>query len=298
MKLLKGVMVVGLVFAVTITAKGDLIAKLPATTKVVAKLDLERLRNSQFYANIEQQNLEKIEEAQDKIANQIGIDPKSVSTIWLAGVKKKEGMIILNGKFDAAAIKEAVSAKPECQIIDRNDCELAVYCPQKNKSGKNLAVLIDANTLAIGEPAFVDSFISSFKGKGAALSEETVTKANAALGKNILFQGVLLSTPENPNPQNQLASAVLGGNACLDVTDKITCSADITMKNDESAKAATQIIFGMLAVYEMNQPDNVKGELVKESILSNLNVKQNGNAINISGGIDAKTLEQLIEKIN
>lgn len=298
MKLLKRILVFGLLVVVGLPVKGDLISKLPATTKVVAKLNLDRLRNSQLYANLEKQNLAKIEEAQDKIIGKIGIDPKTISAIWLAGVKKKEGMIILKGQFDPAIIKAAVTENPDCQIIERKDCELAVYCKNKNNPDKNLAVILDLNTLAIGEPAFVDLFISNYKGKNSVLSADKIARTVTSLDKNVLFQGILLETPDNNNPKNQLASSVLGGSATLDVTDKITCSADITMKNEDSARAATQILFGLLAMYEMNQPQTDKGEIVKESILSNLNIQQNGNAVNIKGGIGTQAIEQLIETIN
>jgi hypothetical protein len=299
MRLLKGTLFIGLACGMISTVlAGDLVSALPESTKIVAKLDLNRLRNSQFYANIEAENLEKIENAQDKLVENIGINPKSVSSVWLAGVKKKEGMLILKGEFDPATIREAISGKPGCQIIDRAGCELAAYCKKKRKSGKILAVILDKNTIALGEPAFVDAFISTFKGNGIALSEDNAEKAKNALGKNVLFQGILLGIPENNGIRNPIASNISGANATLDVTDKITFSADVNMNSNENAKSATQILYGLIAMYEMKQPQNYKGEIVKESLLKNLKIEQDGNDINISGGIGAQVMDQLIDKFN
>lgn len=296
MNLLKRSILLGLVCAMASAVQaGDLISKLPKTTKVLAKINLDRLRKSQFYANIEQENLAKLDQAQNKIAEQVGIDPKSISSVWLAGVKKNEGMLIIEGQFEADTIREAMSNKPECQIIDRAGCELAAYCEKKNGSGKNLAVIIDKTTMAIGEPAFVDAFIASFKGTNV-LAGDKVEKAKAALAKDVLFQGILLEMPGGQ--KNPLVGAITDGNATLDVTDKITCTADITLSNEEKAKTATMMLNGLIAMYEMKQPQNYKGEIVKESILKNLNIEQNGNKININGGLDAEVLEQLIRKIN
>ena len=147
MKLLKGIIVASLAIVSFMPVKGDIISKLPASTKVVAKLNLDRLRNSLFYANLEKQNLDKILQAQDKMTANIGIDPSTITSVWFAGVKQKEGMIILQGQFDAAAIRAAVSDKAECQIIERDDCELAVYSKKKNNPEKNLSVLLDQNTI-------------------------------------------------------------------------------------------------------------------------------------------------------
>ena len=296
MKMSKGIILLGLIFVVSFSAQAeDLISKLPATTKVVAKLNLDRLRKSKFYANIEQENLAKLDLAQDKIAEQIGIDLKQVSYVWLAGVKKKEGMLVLKGTFDTETIREAISEKPSCQIVDRENCELAVYVTKRNGRGKDLAVILDEKTMAIGEPAFVDTFILTFQGNGNGLAKDKIEKTKVALAKDALFQGILLEMPEDQ--QNLLAAAVVNGNATLDVTDKISCTADITMTNDENAKAATQIITGLVAMYELKQPETFKGEIVKESILKNLKIEQNGSKVNINGGIGAEVLKQLIGKI-
>lgn len=299
MKLFKSILLVGMICSVsTRVLAEDVISKLPDSTKVVAKLNLDRLRASKVYANIEQNYLDKIEKAQTNLVEQAGIDPSSVKELYLAGVKKNQGMLILKGEFDAAAIKSILELKPNLPLVARNDVELAVYLPDKKSGRKNLAVIIDKNTLAIGSPDFVDAFISNIKGKGSPLGKEKIEKAQTALSKDSLFQGILLESPAANDTPNPIMTAIQGGNATLDVTDKVTCEADITVDTEKNAKKITQVIYGLLAFYEMKQPKSYKGEIAKDSILKNLKIEQKGNAVTIKGGLGDAVVQQLIERIN
>lgn len=299
MKSLRSLLIVGLFCSVaaSVTA-GDLLPKLPGNTKIVARLDLDRLRNSKVYSTIEKDNLEKLEKAQTDIASAIGIDVTSVASAWLVGVKKGQGMIVLEGEFDPVSVKEVLSLNPQMKVVERDDVDFAVYVPDKKKNTENLAVILDKSVLAIGNPAFVDTFISAYKGKGKGLSADKLKMASSSLGKKVLFQGILLESPETEQGNNPILAAIQGGNATLDVTDKVTCSANITCDTEKNAMKMTQMLYGLLALYEMKQAQSYKGEIAKESILKNLKITPKGNTISISGGLGPAVVEQLIENVN
>jgi len=273
----------------------DLSDKLPAKVKIIAKLDLAKLRNSQFFSKIETRHAERIQLFRDRLGMAAGVDPESVKTVWLAGIKKGEGMLVLQGDFDSNRISDAVSGKAEVELVERAGCDLAMFCPDQRKGGKNLVVILDEHTMAVGKRDCVDAFIASYQGKGESLAPTEAEKVRNALGKDAVFQGVLIQMPAGAAEKKPMLAGIEGAQVLINVAEDLIFDLNIKLVNEEQAIAMQQIVTGIVALHQLNKAGDEKCQLARENALANLDIKQEGSKVNVVTKIDADILNQMIE---
>lgn len=272
----------------------DIPASLPSSTKVAAKVDLEKLRTHELFNKMVDKHQDEYQNFWKDITEKTGIDPKCVKTIWIAGVKKDYGMIILEGNFDPAKISETAAGKKENIIVQRENCLFALTCPDKRRAGKiNLAVVFNPSTIAIGNPAFVDEFIESYNRGGDTALGNSVKDT---FSKNCIFQGKMLSLPEDVNDKKPLLSSINSGELLVDLEKNLTFDLKMCFMDEMRAVAMEQILNGIL-VFHRNADIEIENEnrrMIRENFLDNIGVERNSNTIFLHSKIDGEILDDIV----
>lgn len=280
-------------FSIFMTAAAFEVASyFPPETKLIAKLDLEKLRANKFSTRIKEKHQDKIQVFEDKFLNGTGIDIQNIKTIWLAGVEQGNGILIFEGSFDRSAISEAVSRKPENQAIEKNGCMFAVMCPgMKDKTKKNLAALIDESIIVVGKPDLADKFIENYSGKTAGLDENTIK----IFSEPKVFKAVLLSISQEMIQKKPFMADVQSGSFEMDLDDHALLNLQINTSNKEQAEAVKQILDGMVKLNKTNKASDEKRVLLKNDFLNNLEIDCTGNSVIAQSSINGQTLDKIIE---
>ncbi len=274
-------------------ACSGVIESFPSKTNMLFKLDFEKLRNNSIIAEIRSTNPEIYEMFRGKILTETGIDPEEVKTVWLGGIKKNNGVLVLEGNFDAQKIRKTLSAKQENKMLDRSDCLFAVNYPDKKNDNKiNLAALLDQNTIVAGSPEFTDEFIKNYSSDSVA--QDFKKKNYLSNGK--LLEGVVVAVPQDVVAEKPFMAELETAFFEMDMEKDLVMDLDVNVSDEEQAEAIGKIIDGMVSLQKFMKGKKENDSPIRKEFFDNLSVDISGKKLSASTKISTESIRSEIKK--
>ncbi len=262
-------------------------------SKLIAKIDLDKLRNNIQYGKIKENNLNKYQIFCDSFIRETGINPEKINCIWLAGERQKQGLIVVEGDFDSVSIKNALQNKPEHEKIQKSGCLLAYICPDKHNPGmKALASLIDNKTIVIGNPTIAEDFIGNFVANTVAQD----FKEKKYLQGNKFIEGIITGISEDEIQKKPFLSEIKNGYFSIDLDEKgLNMELSLNMSGQEQAEAVKNIFTGIATLQNSMKNNANRNEIGKDEFFKNLKIESSGNIISADSFISNEIIEKIID---
>lgn len=274
---------------------GDILGSFPAKTNMIVRMDLGKLRMNSIYASMKEKNLEAYNSACNKFCRETGISLDDIKTVWVAGIRKDNGVIVLGGNFNPEKIKEIASKKPELEIEARGDCELALNCINKRRNNeKSLVALIDSSTIVAGSPEITDEFIKNYS---SGVPAQNFSQKGMITGDKFI-EGYIIAIPQDVAAEKPFLAEIDSGHFDLDINGKISMSIVLKMTSQEQADALRKIMDGMVAFGKLMKKDGQEENPIKKEFLENMNIENMGSTITVKTSLSEATLNSEIEKKN
>lgn len=176
--------------------------KLPAETSFVLRVDTQQLTQTPAFQTFMNNRADGMINFTEQLYQWSGVDIDYVDSAWLIVKQKDVAGLILKGDFQVEAIRQAVRAIPDAQIVIREGLPVAALLPDKKKPGRvNLGAVFDSETVGIGNPDFMDTIIKSFTGTGERLPAATTAQLAGMDRSDAILHAFMFSAgPLNAEP--------------------------------------------------------------------------------------------------
>lgn|GEM_PF-5045320 len=288
-------LIAGIAVMFSVQTYAGVLESIPAETKIVAKLDMNVLRDSDVYKALRGKFVDKFMDGEAKLLQGAGLDLNKLKSVWLAAVEDKKGVIVIEGEFDPIEISAAIGNNKENEVLNRKDCLFAALCPDNNQQGKkNLAVLIDEKTAVVGDQELAEAFLKNFKtGKGGIPAEKAIELTETFSGKYLL-KGVLLGFKKEDLTDKPFLATVSNAELTVGFDQGLSANAKVTVKDEANATAIEQMLNGFIALAKMNPNQEEKNNPVREEVLKNIQLNRKGVEITANTRIGDELINQLI----
>ncbi len=276
----------------------DVIEKIPSETRFFARFDLKTLRQNSFYMKLQDQNKEQLNFFSAIFALMSGINIDDINLVYLLAKGQDDGFILLDGNFHIDRIKQIVSMNKTNQVLNLENVIFAAEIPDnKNHDKKNLAVIIDNNTILIGNHDRVVEFINVINGKGTLMDEKRINVLKEEYLEPAIFH---LSVIELPSEmlENQVLKNFSAAELKADLNDGLLINIKIFMIDSQIAKATEQIINGVVVYLKRVELQEIMDEtakILKNEILETITAQSNGDEVLLKTKIKENALERIIE---
>ncbi len=265
-------------------------------SKLIAKVDLDKLRASSHFEKMKQNNIQKYHFFSEVLSREAGIDAEKISTIWLAGERKHCGVLVFEGSFDAEAIGKVLGAKPDCEQVQKAGCDLAYLCPDKQNpapGAKILAALIGGKIIVAGNPSVAESFISNYT---SGVPAQDFKFKNYLQGKKVV-EGVIMGIEEAELKKNPFLSQFKNGFFSMDLDEKgLSMALSADMGDPEQAEAVKNILSGIVTLQKSSkEAGDAQRQIGRDEFFRTLRIESQGGAISADAMISNEVLEKLIE---
>jgi hypothetical protein len=271
----------------------DVLSALPGDTKLVARIDLNQLRENKFYQQIEDANLDKYEQFQQMMVMLSGIDIEQIEKAWIAGKEKEQGLVVLEGKFDPARITAAVSMHQQIEQVKLDNCPLAVKLPDQKRPGEyNLAALLNNSVLVVGRPEYLKEFVKIYgTAKQKGLDKEKLEKARGFFENKAVCRAFLLDLPKEMR-QNFVFANVKSGEGILTLGDDLCVELKLITGNVKEAAAYVKLLESLIVLRKDNNRWIDKPGA--KQLFDNLKIENQGQVVLLSSKISAALIEKMI----
>jgi hypothetical protein len=296
-------------FAATNLLVADPVPPIPEGTKVVAVMNMAKLRATQMYQDMKNKHLRQIRMMQDAVYLKTGIEMEDVETFCIMAVKEGQGVVVMKGSFDIDRIIGTVNASPEIEVQEIANTRFAVLLPDDKCPGqKNLAVILDDKTVAAGNVEFVKTFVAAYCGNSPALAGESLDYVNQNCTGSAIFQAVLISVDSEDIMKAPFLATVKRGMISMDVVGKsISMEAKVKAATPQDAEALGKILTGFstlakatqeqqnAAAASSNRPRLGNG-LIGKALMDNLKISSVENDLVVGTSIPEDEVISMINK--
>lgn len=276
----------------------ELIDNLPFGTKFFGRLDMKLLRENQIYQKLNQENKEQVNFISAIFALMSGINIDDIDAVYLATKGENDGFIVLEGSFDTTRIQQILAMNGKNQAIKEENAIFAIEIPDNRRAGeKNLAVIIDDKTLAIGQVERVREFLSVIAGKGETLSSKKADELKKIYLQKNTFQFSLIELTDEML-ENPVLRNILSADISAELTNGMNIKMKLLMTDPEIAKASEQILSGLVVFLKRINiskftPDKA-AEILKDEILQSFTVVSKDDEVLVNAHISENSLENII----
>ncbi len=261
---------------------------LPAQSRFVACARLAELRTQPFVTKL----LDMFKFERDMALGQLmmmsGLDWNTVDNVWLAVEKKDYGVVVLQGKFNAAAIEAAVSKNSMVHRETLTGADLAVSF----KPG-DVAALVGDSVIVMGKTTLVQTFLENYKGEGAGLDGDKWAKVNAMADAKAAIHAVLFEVYAGDTNHAPWLRNLLNGEISAEVQDNIGLNLMLGFASAEQAAALEQTVNGWINLVK-TFASPATGEALKKLVLDSIAVSHDGAGFTLNAALPGDELLKLI----
>lgn len=269
---------------------------LPAKTSLAAKLDLKAIKSIDFVKRILLDDSIKLTETTSYIETIFGLDLMKVDTTWLAAAGENQFLMLMDGGFDAQAIKNALKKLSRYSQVKIDGVDYIATFPDENKPGiNNLIAILDENTVLFGEEKFASDYLKVFTKRARGIKGSDVIKLKKIQKSGKLFHGTtinfVLPEKEKNNPILKNLSdgefhANLEGNF-------LKIHIDAEAKEKDSLYGMTMLLNGILNFQK--QDNKTTGNKLIDELIYNSVVKNDKEKIYFDTKVKKQNIELLVE---
>lgn len=280
MRGIKTWMILFVMGAVSTVIGGDVLSSLPSDIKMVGRLDVSQVREHPVVKKMKATHQDKVSQMEDRLLGETGVNVNDIDVVWAAAVREKQGLLVFEGNFDVPGIISTVTPKQDCQVIDATNCDFAVLVPDKRFGGdkKNLAVVLDPKTIAVGDPKLVRSLVENYTSgasKSVAMDDAMFLSGHALAAR-------LISMPDlGRRGGNPILKALKSGEVTIDVGENLTIDASAKAASEQQAGAMEQMIRGMLTLQQGSVGFDETQRVFRDRLMNNMELSRDGDTINI-----------------
>ena len=283
-----------------------LIALVPASSKVVAGIDLIQCRSSQFGQFVlskSQANDVHLEE----FMTQTGFDPRRdldtvvISSPQDAAAKSSSFAILARGNFDQAKISSLATSKGAVP----SSYEGVSILVTKEHNGQKVAMAFpDAGIAVMGDLASVQQVIQNLT-TPSTLDVELMNRIDQAGAANdawfasidggaMLGKQFSASTGANPNAQLQALQAIHAASGGVKFGSNIAATLDAGTRSAQDASSLADVFRFFASMVQMQKQQSASTSLMV-SALNNMQVTTNNDNVHVAFTISEKSLEQIAD---
>ena len=274
-------------------SRKKLAQSIPAEVVFCARMDLVAARKNEEANAILDAAEKKFKEKLDQIGQVSNLDLDNVDRIWVCVVKDKEALVILEGKFDAQLIMDSPVVE-NARKLPRLGALVAIEMKDERKGELSQGVLINENIVAFGLPRLVDKFIENYVDGKSGWDKDGLAVIDSLAASDAMFNISVMRLPRQEITQKpflaNLVNASLGMNI---VGKKISATAEITMQDEEKAKALKDLVSGVVVLGITSEIKGEHPEIIK-AIVDGLKLGNDGRTATLSSGMDISHLRNFL----
>jgi hypothetical protein len=252
--------VIGLAFYSDFTAKAfvqgipDAIQYLPADTKAVFGINVQKLVTSEVYLDIAAKHEREIATDLNEFIARTGVDPRRDVDYIIGGVRQTQakgaGIVIAVGRFSQTTITDFINSKATPIKVDYLNATVLMM-PETNKLEKGIAFL-RSGEIAMGDLESLKAVLDVRNGTAGLRADSTLSGLLGKVGSQDMFwfagdATVLANVPINTPFTTQL-STIQSVYGTLNLGRPINGKVSVTAKDAASATQLADVVRGLVAL--------------------------------------------------
>jgi hypothetical protein len=277
--------------------------------KVVAGLQVDRTRDSQF-GQFVLSHMQLDDPAFQQFVSETGFDPRKdvkellIASNWKSANGQPSWVVMAKGNFDLQRIQQAAEANGGA-VTSFQGASVFSFAGKGSPDSDNAIAFLDPSTAVMGATASVKATIQR-KQAGAAASSDLMGKAKDLSAKNDFWFVTLvplsqfdldLPAPNSGGPMNNnMFTAINQASGGIRFGETVTISADIVARSDKDAQALVDVVKFVAGMLQQNRQNNpVAGQV--SNMMDSLETKTDGNTMSLSLAIPEEQLERLFNNV-
>ena len=277
--------------------------------KVVAGLQVDRTRDSQFGQFVLSQ-MQLNDPAFQKFVVETGFDPRKdikelvIASNWQSASAQSRWLVMAKGAFDLEKIQH-VAERNGTAASSYQGASVYSFAGRGSPDSDNAIAFLDASSAVMGDVASVKAAVQRKK-SGAEASSDLLGKVEDVSAKNDFWFVTLVPLSEFdlalPNPtangamHGNMLTAINQASGGIRFGETVTISADVVARSDKDALALVDVVKFLVGMLQLNrQNDAVAGQVA--GVLDPLETKTTGNVMSISLAVPEQQLERLFNNV-
>ena len=282
----------GLACQADMLVRTNITRSIPAEIAFCARVELHTMRKVEQAANLidaVQQQFGKQIEAIDEFSS-LGL--RDIECIWVNVAEKDKTLIVLEGPFQTEAILNSPVVTGSRRLV-RPGTIIAIEIDDEKTGEPNLAVVINANVIALGPPYLVDAFVLNYVDGHSVRGANGQAVMKRLATSEAMILGALLQLPEEEIKQKPFLATLDHVLAEINIQSNVNITVSVAMQDDAKATALKDLISGFLGLglaseIKLDYPE------MKAAILDELQLSTDGKTVTLSSRIDLDLLRKLL----
>lgn len=290
-------------------ADASLLRLVMPDAKVVAGVQVDRTRNSQF-GQFVLQHMQLDDAGFQKFVEHTGFDPRRdvkevlMASNWESATPESRWLLMAKGVFDTPKLQQAAQTAGAA-VSTFQGISIYSYSSKSAPNANNAIAFLDSSSAIMGDLASVQAAIGREQSK-AAPSSDLLNKVGGLSANNDFWFVTLVPLSEfasaipNPNVsgamQGNTLAAINQASGGIRFGDTVTISAEAVTRSDKDAQALVDVVKFIVGMLQMNRQSNATAGQVA-SLLDGLDTKTSGNVMSLSLAIPEQQLEQILGQV-
>ncbi len=263
-------MKIGLLFLVLnwtlpLLAEDDVLSRIPKDTVLIGRIDLEQLRESRLGMELLAQHGSRVESFQSFMVDMVGLDPDAVRRVWFLSSEKDRGIAILEGSFSATQLSNGLGRLPTVQKVEQAETLFAVHYNDAKKPRKQAAMLLDQQTLVVGDRELVERYLAALGDRQLLFSSDHPQLTQLADSSATVIGTVLGEITRWPDFGKDAGYGVEEVWLTAEVGDEVTATLEVLAMNEVQAEALVNLAKG-LCHYKATDPMLAAKPLIQNAL--------------------------------
>jgi len=303
------VLTLAIVPAGLFAADSGLLRLVMPDAKVVAGLQVDRTRDSQFGQFVLSQ-MQLNDPAFQRFVVETGFDPRKdikelvIASNWQSASTQSRWLVMAKGAFDLEKIQR-VAERNGTAASSFQGASIYVFAGRGSPDSDNAIAFLDVSSAVMGDVASVKAAIQRKK-SGAEASSDLLEKVKDVSAKNDFWFVTLVPLSEFdlalPNPtangamHGNMLTAINQASGGIRFGEMVTISANVVARSDKDALALVDVVKFLVSMLQLNrQNDAVAGQV--SGMLDPLETKTSGNVMSLSLAVPEQQLERLFNNV-
>ncbi|HLG97350.1 MAG TPA: hypothetical protein VKX49_13645 [Bryobacteraceae bacterium] len=287
-------------------ADSSLLRLVMPDAKVIAGLQVDRTRNSQFGQFVLSHMQLDDASFQDFVAR-TGFDPRHdvaeilMASNWQSSTPQSRWLLLAKGVFDIPKLQQAAQSAGAVASSFQGT-SIYSYTGRSAPNADNAIAFLDSSSAVMGDLASVKAAIARQQSNAVASGDLIKTVGDLSANNDFWFVTLVpLSEFAGAIPNPNVSSAMQGNTLAainqasggIRFGDTVTISAQAITRSDKDAQALVDVVKFVVSMLQLNRQNNaVAGQVA--SLLDTLDTKTSGNTMSMSLAIPEQQLEQII----
>jgi hypothetical protein len=228
-------------------------APAPKETMLIARVDVAAVRQSPLATKLLTQHAQKWGLVTSFFAETVGLEVEQVRELWFLAAQEGSGVALLRGTFDAQRLTQRFGTLPNVTPSERPGCSFAAVFTDPKKPTPQMAALLDAETLLVGDQPSVERFLAARADAAQCLPADHAALRQVATSPKPLCVVLSGDLSQWRGFDRDLAAAVSQLELTGEVTTDLLLTLSATTRTPAQAEAVANLARG-LAVLKADAP--------------------------------------------